>query len=171
MLLLKIILGLLFFYLVFMFSVLGIYKIIFSKIQITMNEIGMCVNKMDYLREYLTKDRYQIGYELGSENAAVIIRYFNRLTDLINRDKDYYFAGEYFTNKNTHKNIINIYYIKEMIRCVKYRKIFSNYNRLIFSLIELISLEKRYRLKEKEVVSIYLSLKTKLLKDLREIVV
>ena len=169
MIILRILCGIFISYIILMILLFMYYKYAYGQIQKTMDKMAICVHKIEWIKEYMV-DQHKVEYELGSDNAVVCTRFYNRLIDIINKYKDDYLGGKYFKDKNHHKKLLDLVLFKEIFISKKYRKIFDEINICINALIDLIALEKRYRLKEKDIMN-YLSIKNSLLKILVKIVV
>ena len=170
MIFLKIIIHVITLYFICLFIAYIFLKYAFSQIDKTTQELSICVHKIEWVEEYLN-DKNKISRDLGFNNAFTCIGFYNRIADIMNNLKDDYFSGRYFVNKELYRKRTYWVLFTEIFRSKRYRKKFKIINEYIDALINLISLEKRYRLKEKDLTLNYMSLKTRFVKILEKIMV
>lgn len=170
MIILKILGGLILLYVIVMCLLFSFYGYAFDQVDKTANYVMLCVNKVEWMKDYMS-DQSRLNVELGTENARICLNFYNKIITLINDNKDKYLSGPYFTNKDIYKKRFHLILITEIFRSKRYRKIFKRIDLYINSLIDLIALEKRFRLKDKNELINYIRLKNKILKILTEIVV
>ena len=146
------------------------YGYAFGQVNKTTNYMIICINKVELIKDYIS-EQSKLNVELGTENARVCLNFYNKIIAFINDTKDKYLAGAYFSNNDLYRKRFHLILFIEIFRSKRYRKIFKRTDRYINALIDLIALEKRIRLKDKNKDMNYIRVKTKILKILKEIVV